>query len=604
MELFGYAFEIGNNLGVYSFLSFIILIILYFMRPKPFKKVIPSLIFLEKGEKRLNIASFFRKFIKDWLLILQLFLVLFLCLAALDISTEIFLRKINKDVVLVIDTSASSKARYEGKQLFDIYKEIARKKIGVSTSIILAKNSPEIIAKQINPVGALGALNSLRPSDSLSNIWDAMLISSELAAPKSTIVVLSDFADTNNKDLSVAKKVLEAKGFNVEMINPKEKKIPNVGIIKYSIAGDKILVDVKNFDEITREIKIKNNDKTMELTPFSVSQFSVNLKEGVNKIEIETDDDFSVDDKLDIIMPSDTERNVLFITNKRTSFVKSAFESISSLRMKKAEPPIVTVSNQKLFILDNIDYSALLPGTMDQIKANIESGSSLIIMAQNNLDLDKLGELLPIEIGQAMTQDVSIINSAPIEKLKDFNFGLSSKYYQTRLKSNNSIIIAEANDKENSPVIVLSKYGQGNVLYYGIFDDFNAFKISTQYPLFWIRISELLISKEDYNKLNLKVGEIIYATEIKDPDGKKSSSYLVTEKTGIYNLKEGQVAVNLANAVESDLNKADELKINIEKSDYGEQKVRQTFQILPFLIVFAILVSFLEVYIMKRRGDV
>ena len=141
MEIFGQIFNIGNKLGYYSLLSLIFLFILYLIKPKPFKKVIPSIIFLESSKKRNNLRSFFSKFSKDWLMILQFFIILLLCLAIMDISTEYFFKKIDKEIVFVIDASASSKAEYKGRMLFDHYIKDAKKNIGVTNSIILIKEN-------------------------------------------------------------------------------------------------------------------------------------------------------------------------------------------------------------------------------------------------------------------------------------------------------------------------------------------------------------------------------------------------------------------------------------------------------------------------------
>jgi len=330
MDLFGYTFNIGNKLGLYSFISFIILSILYFMRPKPFKKVIPSLIFLESGRKQLSMTAFFRKFVKDWIIIVQIFLLLALCLAALDLTTNIYFRQISKDVVFVIDASASSKATDNGKLMFNKYKDIARSRVGIRNSIILVKNTPEILAKQTNPANALRMLSTMKPTDSLSNIWDAMMVASDISISGSKIIVLSDFIDSSSKDLSIAKRILEAKGLNVEFINPKENDLSNIGIIKYTISGDNAFINVKNYDPIERSFEILNNKETIKIPAFAVEQFSVALEEGINEIEIKTKDDFTVDDKINIIIPKVSDTEVLFMTNEKNTFLRTAFESMKS----------------------------------------------------------------------------------------------------------------------------------------------------------------------------------------------------------------------------------------------------------------------------------
>ena len=603
MDLFGYTFYIGNKVGLYSFISFIILLILYFMRPKPFKKIIPSLIFLESGRKQLSMTAFFRKFVKDWIILVQIFLLLVLCLAALDLTTNIYFRQISKDVVFVIDASASSKATDNGKMIFDKYKNIARKRVGIRNSIILVKNTPEILAKQTNPANALRILSTMKPTDSLSNIWDAMMIAGDISIPRSKIIVLSDFIDSSNKDLSIAKRILEAKGLNVELINPKETELSNIGIIKYTVSGNNAIINVKNYDPIERSFEILNNDEVIKISPFSVEQFSVALEEGINEIEIKTKDDFKIDNKINIIIPKVSDTEVLFVTNKKSTFLRSAFESIKSLNIKKEEPPIVSVGNQKLFVLDNVNYNSLLPGTLDKIKEKVYASSSLIITAQDNFDTEMLKEILPVEIIQESKLSVEIINRATIEKFQEYDFGLSSKYYITKLSNNNSIVIAEANDKDKSPIIVLTKHGQGNILFYGIFDEHNPFKLNTQYPLFWVNMIELLTQKDSIRDINLKIGDIIYGEQIKDPEGKSLSEYALTDKRGIYKLRNKEIAVELLNSVESDINREPKLSQEPVKLYDNEDKTKQSVDLVPLLVVLALIISFLEIYFLKKRGD-
>jgi len=571
------------------------------MRPKPFKKIIPSLIFLEKSTKRLNMASFFRKFVKDWLFFLQLLLILLLCFTALGLTTELNFKKINKEMVFVIDASASSKALDNNEMLFEKYINIAKKNLGVRNTIILIKNTPEIIAKQTNPINAVRILSSVKPSDSLSNIWDAMMIASELSET-SNIMVLSDFSDTNNKDLNIAKKLLMAKGFNVELINPKKDQLRNIGIIKHVISGNKTIADVKNFDTEQRKIIVKKTDEELILLPNEVKQFTVEIETGLNKIEIETGDDFYVDDFLYVIIPEDSQKTVLFITNQKTSFLYSALSSVKNLEIKKVEPPIVKIDDQDIIVMDNIEYSKLLPGTINDIRKHVKSGSSLIIAAQDNFDLEKLQELLSVEIINQHNQDVSIYNSG-IDKFNDFNFGLSSRYYETSLKNNNSVVIADAYDKLNSPVIVLSKHGNGNILFYGIFDNHNSFKLSSEYPLFWLNILDLLVSKQDFRELNLGIGSIIYGGSIKDPDGRRSKDFTRTDQTGVYKVDDTKVGVNLLNNEESNLNSELTSDTMLEE-DYERKKIKQTVSMLSFLIILCILLALFEVYIIKKRGDV
>lgn len=615
MNLFNLNFEINNNLGKYSFLFLIILIILYFIKPRAIKKIVPSIIFLEKNDKKNKMFLFFKKFIKDFLFLLQFLIVLLLCMALLDITTNIFVNKINEDVVIVIDGSASSNTfyssntsynkLYNNKILFDICKDIAKKKIGLKTSIILAKNKPELLARDTNPISARNIINNLKPSESLSNIYDSMIFASNIIK-KGKIIVISDFIDSNEKDIITAKKIIEAKSIKVELVNPRidniinnYKIIDNIGIIDYKLKGNNLIIQLKNFGNQEKEITYKNEKIFIE--PYSIVEHSITLDKEKNEIKFNTNDNLKVDDSLYIMLPKKSENSVLIITNKKKSFIKSAFESINFVNLKIQEPPIINIENQKIIILDNVNYDIILPGTIEKIKESIEKGSTLIITAQEDLNINKLNDLLALDL-DFQKQEVGIYNTNNIKEFVDFNFGLSKKYFKSNLKNNNSIVIAEANDKFNSPVIVLTKYNKGNILFYGIIDEDNQFRNSPQYPLFWIQFLNYVNAKNF--KLNYKIGDIIYGKNILRPDKKIVNDYLTFEKTGFYKIDDIEVGVNLLNIIESDINNLNIENINLNEYENKIEKTKQKVSLIYLFVFLIILLSFLEIYILKKRGDI
>ncbi len=583
-------FNITNMIGLVSFSSILILLFFYLMRPKPFKKIIPSLIFLETSKKKKNMASFFRRFVKDPLLILQLLVLLLLCASTLGITTQLVMRKVNKEITFVIDASASSKAYEGGREVFYDYVDIARQNIGVRNSVILIKNTPEVLATQTNPLNTYRILASIRPTDSLSNIWDSMMLASEISEGK--VIVLSDFADSNSRQISTAKQILEAKGLEVELINPGSANKDNTGIISYRLVGDTAIVDIKNYNDYEKTIEI--NGKSLYLAPNSVGTAEISLTPGRNTISI-TKDSFEVDDSVDILVPKESDIKALFITNKRKNNLYDALTSMDFVDVKRAEPPIIPDGDYDLYVISDVDYSDMLPGTLDKISSKISRGSTLIIAAQDKL-MDM--EVLPVNIISGKNEDMSILNNR-VPGFEDYNFGLSTKSLEATLKQNTSIVLAEANDKLASPVIAVSSYGLGKVMYYGIIDDYNSFRLSTQYPLFWIDSLEYLISKQDLSEVNKKIGEVLYG-DIRDPDNRKTGEYISAEKKGIYKVNGEEVAVNLLNSREFLLGEVDTAVV---ESEYETVKVEQTVELLPLIIAIASLLVLLELYFIKKRGD-
>jgi len=100
-----------NPWGLYAFAILIPIIILYLLKPKPKDLRIPSLMFIMEIEHKKRFSSFFRKIIRDPLLIIQ---ILAICLLVMTIANPFYVseetRSVNKDVVVVLDLSASMQA--------------------------------------------------------------------------------------------------------------------------------------------------------------------------------------------------------------------------------------------------------------------------------------------------------------------------------------------------------------------------------------------------------------------------------------------------------------------------------------------------------------
>jgi len=338
----------------------------------------------------------------------------------------------------------------------------------------------------------------------------------------------------------------------------------------------------------------------VRLNPRSVEQFDFELEQGTSTYKIKTNDDFDVDDSVTIIKPEESRNEVLYITN-RNSYARSAFESINFLELNIAKPPIVKIGDEQLIIMDNFDYDSLLPGTVDKIKEKVKEGTGLMILAQeNDFKASNLGELIPVNIIEEKNEIVEVKNTKYIEEIEQINFDLSRKYYSSQLKDNKSVVGAYSSDDKESPMIVMSKFGSGNILYYGILDNYSPFKTTTRYPLFWINMVEKILEKKNANRINRPVSSILYGEEIKDPVGGRYGGYIITEHTGIYTVDGNKFSVNLVNARESDINQNFVVQNN---EDEEVSKARNTFNLLPIFLILIVFISFLELYTLKKRGE-
>src|SRR3989338_2018627 len=233
--------NISNSYGLYEFLGLIILIILYLIRPRPKKKTVPSLIFFFKELGKSKKESFLRQFMRDFLFIFHLILVLLFSTAAVSptyISDE---SVINENTVLILDTSASSQTTYLGKKRIDEIKQEAFNHLDGKISIIILENEPIILMHDGDVVDAESLISQLKANDGVSRIGDAILAANNiLQDKKGKIVVISDFVNTKGVDPFVAKKSLESDERFIRFIDIK-KKANNIGIVGTEFTKDDAL---------------------------------------------------------------------------------------------------------------------------------------------------------------------------------------------------------------------------------------------------------------------------------------------------------------------------------------------------------------------------
>jgi hypothetical protein len=159
---------------------------------------------------------------------------------------------------------------------------------------------------------------------------------------------------------------------------------------------------------------------------------------------------------------------------------------------------------------------------------------------------------------------------------------------------------------EGMPLIAIGSYGQGTVVWYGIFESNSTFKYDVTYPLFWQQLIDYVLDKDTVETLNYKIGEkVVFDNEIPVtiPSGKQETvNNIEFDETGIYEYKNKQVAVNLLNKVESNI---DYVNQEFEKSLIEEEseKVLSKQSVTKALIVVLIVIFMLELFYVKLRGD-
>lgn len=607
--------QFANQFGLYALLSIIPLIIIYLLRPRPLKIKIPSLMFLMDIEKkkRLNV---FRKFFKDPLFLIQLFVLI---LASLAVAEPFIIA--NEELggghtVLILDASASMQA--DGR--FERAVEEANKFLSSKNTVILAENVPLMAVKEVPAGSASDTMKKLKAKATIADISGAMLLGRRMLPEGGRMVVVSDFASWTGEDPAISKRLAEANGINVEFVTV-TGKTDNIGIVGGWFEGSDYRVVVHNFNKAPQTVKLDAaTDGTNKLTTNlnvkaeSNEYFTIsNLSAGETKISIDTKDALPVDDSAYVIIPVSIKKDILYVTNN------TKVPSIIALKLA----PFVTVQRTDTGSIPALSSYPIVfvSGSLSaegekSISDHVRSGKNAVIIASPELaNMD----MLPVELGEVsgetslnvvrgsrMTEDIGI------EKIK------VKKHFKATLKRG-AVTLVEAGDK--SPMLAYWKYGKGIVIYSGladpagdnIFDPLNTkvwndFHALPEYPLFWKQMLEWITGSLDVSVYNARTGQYInlQAREtVKTPSENITTDLLLLDEVGIYGLPDKEVAVNLYDEKESNLagGGITVLPSETKEISYNTQIIRAPKYFDIYLIIIAIILVILELYYLRWRGE-
>ncbi len=599
---------LANPAGIYALLILIPFIIIYLIKPRPKDKVMPSLMFFirEKGIKRRQ--NFLRNLLRNLLFLLQL-----LALSALAFSVAVPYITVSEkaaaqNTILVLDVSASSQTTIEGISRFEKTISRAKEFLEGRVSIVLAQNVPLLVLDRGSKDKALNILQSLQPRDTSSNIGDAMLLAPDILEENpGRVVVISDFINNLGPDPFVAKRMLSSKGIEVVFVDV-SNEADNTGITNLLVSKSLSKLYVKNFGKEHKEVNVDVlntgqvlNQKTLSIPPGSTETFEFPTPEGITEVSIREKDSFDVDNRAYISVPLQKKISTLLITNSDESYLEKALLASKDIQLSIAQPPVIPSLDYDVIIVHKADKSMILPGFYKDIARVVEKGSTLIITAQSDLKDENFDALLPVNLSKlegSSTITTLVIN----EFTKDIDFGFVSKHFKAEAKEN-AVVLAQTDDA--SPIIAIANKGSGSIIYYGIFDDYSGFKMTTGYPIFWSQLLNFLVQSANLDDYNFNTDRVLTIKEqwVKTPLGEIETSKLLLDKAGIYEFADKKIVASLMNEEESDVSRKSSLE------DKGELMVQESqhlkdIQFELALIILGFMLIMAEFGFIKWRGDI
>lgn len=601
--------QFANKAGLYALLSLIPLIIIYLLRPRPLKIKIPSLMFLMELEKKKKL-NIFRKFLKDPLFFLQLLVLVLLsfALAAPFIMAE---QEGKGNTVVILDASASMQADEKFR------KAVAQANNFLSSrnTIILAENLPVMVMKQAPSKTASDAMKKLKAKATSADLASAILLGKRTLPEGGRMVVFSDFASWEGESPLIAKKIAEASGINVKFITIKGNT-DNIAIVNGWFEDNDYKILIKNFNIDEQEINLEvftNNENvfstSLKLKAGAREYFVISdLQPGITRISISGGNDaLLVDNNAYVVIPESLERKLLYIgSSDFPSFL--ALKLLPFTDIKQTEESLASFSDYSVVFVNSKLSSEAERSLSDYIK---EGGNAVIIASPNITNMD----LLPVKLAGISNQtSLSVVLPARITQ----GIGIDKvdvKRHFKAIAKRGSVVIIEGGD--GSPLLAYWKYGRGMVIYLGLADPkgniydplnkevWNDFFTLPEYPLFWKQLLEWISGSLDVSEYNTKTGAFIRFPKVqtvKTPGDKVTTDVLLLDEVGVYELEDKQIAVNLFDEQESNLEAKNISLTSGEKIRYSEV-IRSKRYLDIYLIIIAMFLVFLELYYLRWRGE-
>ncbi len=139
----------------------------------------------------------------------------------------------------------------------------------------------------------------------------------------------------------------------------------------------------------------------------------MDIDKGVSTISLSGNDDFDIDDKFYINIPTNREMTVLLLTNEEDSFLKDFLLSSPNIKLDIVKPPKITSIEHDVFIINVVDKDMLLSKITDDIKKYVFEGGALIINSQEEYNQLGVYDISPIEIieGIGDESELSVIEN-------------------------------------------------------------------------------------------------------------------------------------------------------------------------------------------------
>jgi hypothetical protein len=584
-------------------------LILYLIRPKPSNQTIPSLMFLLQDKGKAIRNSFLRYLYRDFVFFLQLLILVILVAAALQPFLTVSSTELIGNSVIVIDASASMQTRDDR---WDQAINHAKDALARQNTIILVRNRPVLIGKDITERDARILIDALEPGSTETNLYAAIIAARQyVEGPDSVVTIISDFRETDEQqDYKAAVRSIAATGAAITLQPVGTADVQNVGFVSMSVDDTRTRIGIKNFgsESIVATVSAEDFTQDVPLGPGSTDYVTIQTPPGVTEVELQPNDDFPLDNTITIANSDRFNFRVLIITNDEKITTRPfyyALQSISdtspvNLEIEINNPPALTTVDHDLVIIAGLDTNLLVQRTLRDTFENVRAnGRGAVIVAQSQTQTINYEGLLPVAF-TATGGATALTSSGQSSLVQSIEFG---DVTERDVYKPFGTTLAIATD-DNGPVISLLPVGTGQTLFYGIRDDRGTFALEPSYPVFWKRMIDTLTGRINIERLNVKTGvsPLGAAAEPEETPSKQPFDGFYDDQ-GVYKYDGFTIAANLLSAEESDVAVRDVSRLAEDAGVTDAQNQRKQKEIAGLFALIALGLLFLELFIVKFRGD-
>lgn len=579
-----------------------LLILLYILKRKYKEEVISSTLLWGEVYKNVAASTPWEKFRKNIMLLLQLIILLLLILALMKPHLN-FGGKSYKNIILVIDNTASMGITYEDTTRLEKGKELAKEIIensGVETNTYLLSydGQPNLLQSgQYEKEEIIKSIESIKRSNNSGNIEDSFnylkSIGQEIEE-EYEVILISD-KEVDLKDLKGKVISLGNSGNNGAIENMSHKILDN-GVYR-------VIANITNKGSEIFESDFSIYDEgnivaveSLSLEPLETKTLIFDLKEvkGSHLRGELSKKDLLLDDNIYYYSLGNKKVNKILLITEENLFIEKALQNIENSELYK--------TNSLDNILEENDYDLYVyDGVTPKIMP--KSGSIFLLNPESNeffrvLEGGKNGYVKPV------ASEVS-------SYLQNIDFTLG-EYNTFELP-----YFAKSFLKVGEDTVGIKGELDGRYIAAMSFNLYNSdFVLKKEFPILIYELSESLLTKGMTNKNNYKFSERVYVTGVSSegetkiitPDkdevnilgGEEFRDY---KNLGLYKIEnnEGNETFAINYPSESESNTSSKVIGESESKDLDSLDLNLGINLSPILIILAIIVVSIE-WIMYKKG--